>query len=492
VIFVVITMMMMRPTPSSDNHRDSPWEARLRAITDMLPTSPTEEELEAANTVLHEMIVILQQQKNIDRPPKNKPPAHDMFPDNDHAAAPTNLRSLVPSQAVVASTSAASHNFIKNNKNPFATFRQYMDDDTSSDEDDEDDDEAGSEEDHNTRTHSPPADDIPFPLRAAMSQQHPPAMDARRLLIRLYDAHSSIHAALAVHCRKRLAWLDGAEHFQRCIMYIQSGLVLADSAISKYFVDGRNPDPLRLQLLQEDANIIEVAVQSMARNRDKYEKLAQQQANYLVRKLTPQWKSRDDVKERMGDNWYRNPHPRGDYAKQRAELEDQLKIVNAALAALQNLEVNQIQHVTQGLLQKLSNGGRGGNPMNGGGGNGVDHAAERRRRYNGQRPLDTSQRVSWNDYPDATEFGWTFTGSHEESRVEFFERDGIIKLDWYYTTATVKTSLDHPKQGRTQLFASQVTPELYLQILLEPRAHTGQRYHTKATKPSNNNKKKNR
>jgi hypothetical protein len=478
---IVVLTMMMRSAPS-----DSPWEARLKAITDMLPTSPTEEELEAANTVLHEMIVILQQQKNLDRPPKmKKPPAHDMFPDNDLAAQTTNPRSLVPSQTVVAASSVPP-NFNKNNKNPFATFRQYMDDDTSSDEDDDDDDEAGSEEDH-TRTHSPPADDIPFPLRAALSSQQS-AMDARRLLIRLYDAHSSIHAALAVHCRKRSAWLDGAEHFQRCIMYIQSGLVLADSAISKYFVDGRINDPVRLQLLQEDANIIEVAVQSMARNREKYEKLAQQQANYLVRKLTPQWKSRDDVKERMGDQWYRNPHPRGDYAKMRAELEDQLKVVNAALAALQTVDVNQIQHVTQGLLQKLSNGGRGGGSGRNGDG---DHAAERRRRYNGQRPLETSQRVSWNDYPDATEFGWTFTGSHEESRVEFFERDdGTIKLDWYYTTATVKTSLDHPKQGRTQLFASQVTPELYLQILLEPRAHTGQRYHTKATKPSKNNNKK--
>jgi hypothetical protein len=495
-IIIIIITIMMQALSSSSTTTSSPWEARLKAISDILPTSASEEELLEVNAVLNEMRIVLQRQKKIDQPPrKKKPPPNDMFPDilltsssSTATPPPSRSSSLIPSQAVVSS-SFASHNYNNNrnnNKNPFATFRRYMDDDSSSSSEDEDDDndtdenedETGSEEDRSTITHSPQAN-VPFPLRA------PPAMDVRRLLIRLYDAQSSIHAALAVHCRKRYAWLDGAEHFQRCIMSIQAGLVLADTAITKFLVTRR--DPVRLQLLTDDANIIEVAVQSMARHRDQYVKIAQQQANYLVRKLTPQWKSRDDVKERMGDRWYQNPNPRRDYAKQRAALEEQLRIVNAALAALQVMDVTKMAHDTQGLLQKLSTSNNSNNNSNNNNNNNSSNAhpnggdaADRRRRYNGQRPLDTTKRVSWDDYPDATEFGWTFTGSHDNV-VEFFERDDM-KLDWYFTTATVKTSLDHPKQGRTQLFANKVSPEMYLQILLEPRAHTGQRYHTTKNK----------
>ena len=63
------------------------------------------------------------------------------------------------------------------------------------------------------------------------------------------------------------------------------------------------------------------------------------------------------------------------------------------------------------------------------------------------------------DYPDPVDLGWTFTGSWES--VEFFERvvnETLVKLDWYFTTGTVKTSLDHPTQGRTQLFAKRCDP----------------------------------
>jgi hypothetical protein len=110
-------------------------------------------------------------------------------------------------------------------------------------------------------------------------------------------------------------------------------------------------------------------------------------------------------------------------------------------------------------------------------------AAARGERYNGRRPNYRGQRVSQRDYPDATEFGWTFTGSCEGGRAEFFEKDfdehGTVKLDFYYTTGTVKTVLDHPRQGVTQLFAKgdSLSPEMYRAILQNPRHHTGNRYH---------------
>jgi hypothetical protein len=57
----------------------------------------------------------------------------------------------------------------------------------------------------------------------------------------------------------------------------------------------------------------------------------------------------------------------------------------------------------------------------------------------------------------------------------------VVKLDFYYTTGTVKTVLDHPRQGVTQLFAkgSSLSLEMYRAILQNPRHHTGNRYHTR-------------
>lgn len=110
-------------------------------------------------------------------------------------------------------------------------------------------------------------------------------------------------------------------------------------------------------------------------------------------------------------------------------------------------------------------------------------AGARGERYNGCRPT-LGRRVSYDAYPDPTNYGWTFTGSCNGGRAEFFEKDfshhGVVKLDFYYTTGTVKTVLDHPRQGVTQLFAkgSDLSPEIYRRILLNPREHTSVRYHT--------------
>ena len=54
----------------------------------------------------------------------------------------------------------------------------------------------------------------------------------------------------------------------------------------------------------------------------------------------------------------------------------------------------------------------------------------------------------------------------------------LVKLDWYYTTATIKTSMDHPTRGLNQLFGKQVTPKEYIHILQNPRTHPNVRYRT--------------
>jgi len=108
-------------------------------------------------------------------------------------------------------------------------------------------------------------------------------------------------------------------------------------------------------------------------------------------------------------------------------------------------------------------------------------------RYNGIRPDYQGLRKPVEAYPDPTSFGWKFTGSVEKSRVEFFEKEtnmGKVKLDWYYTTGTVKTVLDHPSTGRNQLFRSQVSGIQFVEILKNPRVHTNVGYRRKENRPA--------
>ena len=113
-------------------------------------------------------------------------------------------------------------------------------------------------------------------------------------------------------------------------------------------------------------------------------------------------------------------------------------------------------------------------------------------RYNGLRPSSPTyleQRVSTVTYPDPTRFGWTFTGSVEKSRVEFFEKQmniGRVLLDFYYSTATLKTVLHHPTTGKNQLFRARVTPEQYAAIMKNPRVHTEKGYRRAENRPTDN------
>ncbi len=214
-----------------------------------------------------------------------------------------------------------------------------------------------------------------------------------------------------------------------------------------------------------------MAIQSVVRAKDRYQKRARHQIRKLERILQPQWDSRDEVKNRMGhERWNNNPNPKCDYAALRDVSERELRGLQKAL-----------EKSALSMKSRLRDG--------------VGH------RYNGRRPEDILHnadvgRVGGDHCPDATEYGWTFTGSNPASRVEFFEKifdydddsgGKLIKLDWYYTAATIKTAMDHPCMGKTQLFAKEgVTPDLYVRILENPRVHTEVRCQRKG---SSNNKK---
>eukprot|EP00027_Filamoeba_sp_ATCC50430_P013315 CAMPEP_0168565190 /NCGR_PEP_ID=MMETSP0413-20121227/13685_1 /TAXON_ID=136452 /ORGANISM="Filamoeba nolandi, Strain NC-AS-23-1" /LENGTH=86 /DNA_ID=CAMNT_0008596989 /DNA_START=46 /DNA_END=303 /DNA_ORIENTATION=+ len=76
---------------------------------------------------------------------------------------------------------------------------------------------------------------------------------------------------------------------------------------------------------------------------------------------------------------------------------------------------------------------------------------------------------------DPRDYIWQYQGGNEQSRVDYYTRDNV-KMDYYYTTGTVKTSMDHPSQGKTQMFRRELSNQEFSQVLDNPRSHTGKGY----------------
>lgn len=69
---------------------------------------------------------------------------------------------------------------------------------------------------------------------------------------------------------------------------------------------------------------------------------------------------------------------------------------------------------------------------------------------------------------------------NERSKVISFRNTiADVRINVYYTTRTIGTALYHPTQGRTQLFRRNCTNDELVQILQDPRVHTGKGYKQK-------------
>ena len=292
-------------------------------------------------------------------------------------------------------------------------------------------------------------------------------MVMRRILIRVVTSQSEMLAYKASQYRftKPVAqWKLGADTYCESLSKIHEALELADSQCAKLLFT-LNDNTLEGESLAEDAQIVEIAIQYLREECDRYREAAVQQAHRLSLKLKPKQKSRDQAKKRVGnERWTNNPAPKNDYRKLREQDELQLLDVQAAIQQLDQMLMPQGPKFKKQM-----------------------ESQKPKHRYNGARPWDMSRRLPMDDFPDPTDFDWIFTGS-SNNNVEFFERieedESIVKLDWYFTTGTVKTSLDHPMQGKTQMFASEVDPVTYRHILHDPRAHTNVRYQTRSNKHS--------
>lgn len=67
---------------------------------------------------------------------------------------------------------------------------------------------------------------------------------------------------------------------------------------------------------------------------------------------------------------------------------------------------------------------------------------------------------------------------NEPSRLISFRKEDVC-INVYYTTGTVGTCLNHPRQGKTQLFWRNVTLQEIDSLFAKPRKHTGKRYYHK-------------
>ena len=342
-----------------------------------------------------------------------------------------------------------------------------------------------------------------FPSRTRISVQ--------RLLTRIFTSKSEVFAMKAMHTAKNLKdWTLAAAAYETAIHNIHQALDVTDTAISRWW--GRwetgvhTMNQHQQESLVEDASIVVVALESLIDRRDMLLSMSKREESKLLRKLQPQWESRDEVKQRMGtDRWKNNPSAKHDYSNMRTDLEAELKDLQKAILSLEELDPRETLEKASDLQEQMRTNNRNINSNSAVGSSrsldrnsGTASQQQQQHRYNMARPSPEwmAQRVSLQDYPDPVDFEWIFTGSWEA--VEFFEKtvtprqnqtnnsnSKLVKLDWYFTTATIKTSLDHPVQGKTQLFAKQCDPRQYVQVLTNPRTHTGNRYHRK---PNHRNK----
>jgi len=83
----------------------------------------------------------------------------------------------------------------------------------------------------------------------------------------------------------------------------------------------------------------------------------------------------------------------------------------------------------------------------------------------------------------AEEFGYDEIVHNEVSKmISFLGRYGLrtgARINVYYSTGTVGSCLNHPKQGKTQLFRRDVDLAVLEKIFDNPRLHSGKGYHRK-------------
>jgi hypothetical protein len=310
-------------------------------------------------------------------------------------------------------------------------------------------------------------------------------LDTLRLIIRLHTFQADVEACQATFLATRFKeWEQGAVALQKALLYTQKALDLADSQISQwcksmekdtlgmpqdrvlFFANSSGTadhDYLRGKLLlyekrhrqlMEDANIVHVGIQSLLDKRNAYMLHAQRDIQRLKLKLQRRAEARAMAKQRMGETrWKSNPKANKLHVFQHISDQEQLEKLEKALNMLSMDDTRSLKADRDRVMARLK-------------------ATQKNHRYNGTRPKSMTYRVE--GFPDATEYGWRFTGSALDA-VEYFEKpmgDGTtVKLDFLFRSGAVGTVLYDPQRGVSELRSLQkVTKAEYMQTLQDPLA----------------------
>ena len=313
-------------------------------------------------------------------------------------------------------------------------------------------------------------------------EYHASGMNVLRLFVRLSTFQSDAQARKATFMVTRYKeWDQAALCLQFALSHTRKALCLADAQISEWYESCHDAewlhaaaifDPsMRMQLerraqrqqdLMDDANIVHVGIQSLLDTREAYLADARRNVQRLRLRLITESEQREVVKRHMGDEkWKNNPNAKSAISRRRVQLriaaEAELEKLERALEMMQmnDMDMGDLKKTANALLCRLK--------------------TNKKTRYNRQRPTDMSKRVE--GFPDASNFGWFFTGS-ANNFVEFFEKpadDGAsVKLDFYFTTGSVKVYMHDPEKGKINLVAQKnVSVDFYTQVLLDPLSFKG-------------------
>lgn len=75
----------------------------------------------------------------------------------------------------------------------------------------------------------------------------------------------------------------------------------------------------------------------------------------------------------------------------------------------------------------------------------------------------------------AASYGWEFLDWQPNISMLSFTKPNM-RINIYVTKMTVATCLDHPKQGKTQMFRRNVSDKMMDKIFKNPRIHTNNGY----------------
>ncbi len=76
----------------------------------------------------------------------------------------------------------------------------------------------------------------------------------------------------------------------------------------------------------------------------------------------------------------------------------------------------------------------------------------------------------------AKQNGWKEIDHQENIGMISFTRNEHERTNVYYTKGTIGTCVNHPRQGKTQLFRRRVDLKLLRKIFAKPRVHTPMGY----------------